>query len=172
MNQTGRERTSFSEINGPEDILAGQKFTLRPAIAEDDPAIRRLVHLGRINPTGLDWRRFILAIAPDGVVVGCGQVKPHRDGSREMASIVVDPDWRGQGVARAIIERLIIDNPGELFLMCRSGLGPFYAKFGFNALAREQMPKYFRRLSRLAGLLHSLQDEGEGLLVMRRGGDA
>ena len=147
-------------------------FTLRSATVEDDPAIRRLVHLGRINPTGLDWCRCILAISPDGEVIGCGQIKPHGDGSREIASIVVDPDWRGQGVARAIIEHLLAEYPGDLYLMCRSALGPFYAKFGFRSLAPGEMPRYFRRISRVAGLLHALQDEGDSLLVMQRYGNA
>jgi N-acetylglutamate synthase-like GNAT family acetyltransferase len=148
------------------------KFTSRPATAEDDPAIRRLVQIGRINPTGLDWRRFIVAIASKGEVIGCGQVKPHGDGSRELASIVVDPEWRGQGVARAIIERLLNEHPGDLHLMCRSRLEPFYEKFGFRSLSQAEMPRYFRRISRVAGLLHALQGEEDSLLVMRRNGNA
>jgi N-acetylglutamate synthase-like GNAT family acetyltransferase len=172
MMKTGHEQAASSDINGSEGNLTGQKFALRPATVEDDPAIRRLVQIGRINPTGLDWRRFILAVAQDGEVIGCGQIKSHGDGTREVASIVVDPAWREQGVARAVIERLIEENPGELFLMCRSALGPFYEKFGFSSLSFEEMPKYFRRISRVAGLLHALQGEGESLLVMRRGGGA
>jgi N-acetylglutamate synthase-like GNAT family acetyltransferase len=148
------------------------KFTLRPATAEDDPAIQRLVQIGHINPTGLDWRRFVMAISPTGEVIGCGQVKPHGDGSRELASIVVDPDWRGLGVARAIIERLLDENSGDLYLMCRSILGPFYEKFGFHSISREEMSRYFRRISRVAGLLRVLQSEGDSLLVMRRDGNA
>ena len=148
------------------------KFTLRPATAEDESTIRRLVQIGRINPTGLDWKRFSVAVTPDGVVIGCGQVKPHGDGSRELASIVVDPAWRGQSVARAIIERLLDEHPGDLHLMCRSALGPFYEKFGFRSLAPEEMPKYFRRISRVASLLHALQGEGDILLVMQRDGNA
>ena len=148
------------------------KFTVRPATAEDDPAIRRLVQIGRVNPTGLDWRRFSVAVTPHGLVIGCGQIKPHGDGSRELASIVVDPEWRGQGVARAIIERLLGEHPGDLHLMCRSALGEFYEKFGFRSLSLGEMPKYFRRISRVAGLLHALQGEGDSLLVMRRDGNA
>ena len=87
-------------------------FTLRPAAQADDQAIRDLVHIGQINPTGLDWRRFLVAETGQGQVIGCGQVKPHRDGSRELASIVVHPAWRGQGVARAVIERLIHEHGG------------------------------------------------------------
>ena len=148
------------------------KFFLRPATAEDDPAIRRLVQIGRINPNGLDGHRFIVAMSSNGDVIGCGQIKPHGDGSRELASIVVDPEWRGQGVARAIIERLLDENPGVLYLMCRSALGSFYEKFGFRSISRGEMPRYFRRISRVAGLLHALQDEGDSLLVMQRDGHA
>jgi N-acetylglutamate synthase-like GNAT family acetyltransferase len=145
------------------------KYSLRPATSQEAAAIRRLVLSGRINPTGLDWRRFLIAVGPDGNVIGCGQVKPHADGTRELASIVVDPESRGQGLARAIIERLLADNPGELYLMCRAELEGLYEKFGFRWLPPEQLPKYFRRISRLAGVLDSLRRQGTSLLVMKRG---
>lgn len=171
MKNAGPEGPSLDESPVPGDRTAGQPFSLRPATAEDAVDIRRLVQLGRINPTGLAWPRFIVAISSKGEVIGCGQVKPHRDGTREVASIVVDPAWRQRGVARAILERLIAEHPGDLYLMCRSPLGPLYEKVGFRALSFEEMPKYFRRISRVAGLLHALQDEGVSLLVMFRPGD-
>ena len=141
-------------------------FTLRPATQEDAPTILDLVKEGRINPTGLDWQRFILAVTPDGKAIGCGQIKPHRDGSQELASIAVTPAWQGKGVARAIIERLMdgVDTP--LYLMCVSDMGPMYEKFGFQGLEEEEMPKYFRRVSKLAGFIEPLQREGRKLLVM------
>jgi N-acetylglutamate synthase-like GNAT family acetyltransferase len=145
-------------------------ISLRPATSQDSGAIRRLVISGGINPTGLDWRRFVVAVSPQGEVIGCGQVKPHRDGSLELASIAVTPEWRGQGVARAIIERLLAENPGELYLMCRSSLGGLYEKFGFRVIQEEQMPRYFRKVSRLAGLVEVLRRDGESLLVMKREG--
>lgn len=146
------------------------KINLRPATEADAPVIRELVHLGRINPTGLDWQRFLLAESPEGVVVGCGQIKPHRDGSYELASIVVHPDWRGRGVARRIIEALLAVHPDDLYLMCRSELGSLYEKFGFYAVQPDEMPRYFRRISRLAGLFEGLARAGSGLLVMKRDG--
>jgi N-acetylglutamate synthase-like GNAT family acetyltransferase len=82
-------------------------FSLRPATEADFPAIRELIHVANINPTGLDWRRFVLAVTPDGAIIGCGQVKPHHDGSQELASIAVLPERRRQGIAKAIITLLL-----------------------------------------------------------------
>ncbi|NJN43373.1 MAG: GNAT family N-acetyltransferase [Anaerolineae bacterium] len=87
---------------------------------------------------------------PAGEVVGCGQIKPHADGSTELASIVVTPPWQGQGIARSIIEHLLETHHGDLYLMCQSSLGPLYEKFGFQAISEGEMPAYFRRIKHLA----------------------
>jgi N-acetylglutamate synthase-like GNAT family acetyltransferase len=145
-------------------------FTLRPAAASDAPAIRQLVRLGQINPTGLDWRRFVLAVTEAGQVIGCCQVKPHRDGAHELASLAVAPAWRGRGVARALIDHLLAAHPGELYLMCRSGLAEMYGKFGFQALATTEMSPYFRRLSRIFHTARAVLAFGEDLVVMKRVG--
>ncbi|MEX2161601.1 MAG: GNAT family N-acetyltransferase [Anaerolineales bacterium] len=157
-------------------MIAGTKqpapaFSVQSAKAEHASHIRRLVHAAGINPTGLDWHRFLVAIAPVGELVGCGQVKPHADGSTELASIAVKPAWQGRGVARAVIHALLDSHPGELYLMCQSSLGPLYEKFGFRTISQAQMPTYFRRVSKLAGVLHNLNKAGEHLLVMRRAAD-
>jgi N-acetylglutamate synthase-like GNAT family acetyltransferase len=143
-------------------------FTVRPAREEDFPAIRSLIFAVHINPTGLDWRRFLVAVSPAGEVIGCGQVKPHRDGSRELASIAVREQARGQGVGRAVIEDLVRQETARpLYLMCRAALGPFYAKFGFREIGPEEMTPYFRRISRIASLFGHQGDPQERLLVMR-----
>lgn len=146
-------------------------YTLRSATEQDAAVIRKLVIQSQINPTGLDWRRFLVAVDSTGLIIGCGQIKPHRDGSQELASLVVAPSWRGKGVARALIERLITSHAGVLYLMCQSSLGPLYQKFGFYTLHEDQMPRYFRRVSKLVGLAEVLLQRGETLLVMCRDGD-
>jgi N-acetylglutamate synthase-like GNAT family acetyltransferase len=147
--------------------------SLRPATAADFPAIRALIRAVRINPLGLDWRHFIVAVSPEGEMTGCGQVKTHGDGSRELASIAVVPEWRGKGVASAIIERLLAEHPGQIYLTCRSGLGSFYERFGFRVILPDEMPPYFRRISRLVRAMGTLNLIGEDLLVMERtGGEA
>ena len=146
-------------------------FALRKATQDDNPAIRSLVLEGGINPTGLDWPRFVVAEDETGTVIGCAQLKPHRDGSVELASLVVSVAQRGRGIARALIDELIAQHDGTLYLMCRSGLGPLYEKFGFYTLEYDKMPRYFQRVSKLVGVLNAVRKTNETLLVMCRDAD-
>ncbi len=141
---------------------------MRAANASDFEAIRALIHAVKINPTGLDWRRFIVAVDGQDKIIGCGQIKAHRDGSYELASIAVVPEWRGRGVARAIMDRLISSHHGRFYLTCRSGLRPFYEKFGFSVAQRETLTPYFRHLLALVRLVEVTGLVYEGLLGMVR----
>jgi amino-acid N-acetyltransferase len=144
-----------------------EEFELRAATEDDFPAIKALIHLVHINPAGLDWRRFLVAVSPQGEIVGCGQIKPQGD-LRVLASIAVVPDWRERGVARAIIERLLAGQDGSLYLTCRQRLGVFYERFGFSILEAADIPPEFRGMSRFVRLLRRLRIIDEVLLVMRR----
>ena len=143
--------------------------TIRPARAQDSDRIHQLVRAEKLNPTGLEWARFLVAEDRQGRVVGCGQIKPHRDGSLEMASIVVEKGLRGKGLGRRLIERLIDGVHQPLWLMCRSSLVPLYERFGFDEIdADAAQPAYFRRVRRLASVYHFLKGTGEYLAVMCR----
>lgn len=145
-------------------------ISLRPASPADVWRIRRLVWQAKINPFGLDWQHFIVACTSGGQIIGCGQVKIHAGGARELASITVQPAWRHQGHATAIIRRLLAEHPGTLYLTCRSELGPFYHRFDFRAIEEAQMPLYFRRISRLVRWFNRFRGVRSGLLVMKRNG--
>ena len=116
---------------------------------------------------GLDWKRFVVAVNDRDEMVGCGQLKPHGKDILELASLAVYPQFRGQGVARAIIEHLLADSPRPLYLMCESSLGPLYEKFGFRRIEYDEMPRYFQRISKLAGIVTTLARRDERLLVMK-----
>jgi N-acetylglutamate synthase-like GNAT family acetyltransferase len=137
------------------------------ATAVHHPSIKKLIRTVRINPMGLDWRHFVVALDKHGELVGCGQVKPHRDGSFELASIAVVYSWRKQGVARAIIQQLLAAHTPPLWLTCISTLVPFYAQFGFRETKDlSEMPRYFRRVSRLFRLFMRRRHSPEYLAVM------
>mgnify|MGYP002626164973 CR=1 FL=1 len=117
----------------------------------------------------LDWRRFIVAESAGGEVIACGQIKPHRDGSQELASIAVTQDWRGQGVARAIIEHLIAGHTGDLYLMCVPDMAALYLKFGFYIVEDiEALPTYFRRVSKIVGAARTLAKGIDAPTIMKR----
>ncbi len=143
------------------------EFSLRPATQEDFPAIKALIHLVHINPTGLDWRRFVVAVSAGGEIVGCGQIKPQGD-LRVLASIAVLPGWRERGVARAIIEQPARRAYRRSLPDLPRAPGSFYEKFGFTVLDDGDIPAHFRRMSRFVRLLRRLRVINEGLLVMRR----
>lgn len=140
---------------------------LRRASQADQQAIRALVRAAHINPLGLEWRRFIVAVEPSGEVIGCGQVKEHDGGVQELASIVVAPEWRHKGVATTIVRFWMGQSGPPLWLTCRSGLVGFYARLAFREVFPDrEMPVYFRRLRRVARSLQLLAGSGEHLAVM------
>ncbi|HEX2996454.1 MAG TPA: GNAT family N-acetyltransferase [Anaerolineales bacterium] len=141
--------------------------TIRPARETDAAQIQDLIHLVGINPMGLDWKRFVVAVDDRDEMVGCGQLKPHGQDVVELASIAVYPEHQGNGIARLIIEHLLKESPRPLYLMCESSLGAFYEKFGFQAVSYEEMPRYFQRMSKLVGLATTLARRQERLLIMK-----
>jgi N-acetylglutamate synthase-like GNAT family acetyltransferase len=140
---------------------------IRPARETDAAQIRDLIYLVGINPMGLDRKRFIVAVNDHDEMIACGQLKPHGQEILELASIAVYPEHQGKGIARAIIEHLLKDSPRPLYLMCQSSLGPFYEKFGFRGISYDEMPRYFQRMSKLAGLVTTLARREERLLIMK-----
>ncbi|HSR48163.1 MAG TPA: GNAT family N-acetyltransferase [Anaerolineales bacterium] len=142
-------------------------YRLRAAVQDDQKVIRALVRSVGINPLGLDWPRFLVAVDSKNRILGCAQVKEHGDGSRELASVAVRPPWRGQGIAAAMIRRLIQDNAPPVWLTCRSTLTPFYRRFGFEEVEDDgQMPRLLRRVRRLMNGVFHLLPNGEYLAVM------
>jgi hypothetical protein len=46
------------------------EFSVRPATRDDFPVIRSLINTVQINPTGLDWRRFLVVVMSQGNLLG------------------------------------------------------------------------------------------------------
>ena len=108
LHEVGRAKLS--------GMAADSSAIIRPATAGDQAAITSLVRQAHLNPRDLDWRRFVVAVDGDRVV-GTVQVRIHRRGSRELASLVVEPTHRGSGLGGRLVETVIGDVPGTLYLM-------------------------------------------------------
>jgi N-acetylglutamate synthase-like GNAT family acetyltransferase len=145
-------------------------ISIRPASAADQSAIRAIVYAARLIPRDLDWRRFLVA-EEQGRIVGVGQVKPHSDGSRELASLAVLPKHQAQGIGGALIEALLARESGPVYLMCMDRLERYYQRFDFRRLGRAELPASFRFVGQLApafATISSLFGRRTQPIVMRR----
>src|SRR2546422_1693634 len=139
--------------------------TIRPATKADQATIRRFIKAANLNPMSLRWPNFLVA-EDEGAIVGVGQVKPHADGSRELASMAVLPQRQGQGIGRALIERLMArENGAVLHLTCKRELEGYYERFGFRRLERAEFTPYYARMMPIINFVAGIF--GTRILVMR-----
>lgn len=130
-------------------------YSIRAATEADQSVITAIIRQARLNPMALDWQRFLVAEAA-GRIIGTVQVKPHGDGTRELASLAVVSEWQGLGVGTALVQAALAHETGPLYLTCRSDVEGYYTRFGFRLLARGELTPYFRRLARVANALTAL----------------
>ncbi|MCE7987677.1 MAG: GNAT family N-acetyltransferase [Caldilinea sp. CFX5] len=121
---------------------------IRPATEADRTAILGLMRPGDFNRVNLQPVCFLVA-EEAGRVIGIGQVKRHRDGTPELASLVVAADRRGEGIGQALVRALVAQHGGPLYLFCLAELEGFYARLGFRRVERQHLP-------RLLALIHGL----------------
>jgi len=132
---------------------------------QDQATITAMVRGARLNPMDLRWQRFL--VAEDGTgIVGAVQLRPH-DGTLELASLVVREDQRGRGVGSQLIQALIAQSPGSLYLFCRSQLEGYYARFGFRAIGVQEAPPSLRMRYAIGRIITRLI-VGRPVLMMKR----
>jgi N-acetylglutamate synthase-like GNAT family acetyltransferase len=141
-------------------------ISMRPARQADSKAIKDLIRRVHINPTGLDWQHFTLAVDEQQCMIGCAQMKPHGDGSRELASLAVEEQYRGQGIATVLIEALLSKEQPPIYLMCKAELVPFYEKFNFRLVAERDRPPYYRKMWRVLGIIRFFIQKFDGPSLM------
>jgi N-acetylglutamate synthase-like GNAT family acetyltransferase len=114
---------------------------LRRALEADQALIRQMViQEAGLDPTSLGWSHFVIAEV-NGEVAGLGQIRPYPR-CPELGSIFTRPAYRGQGVAAAIIRRLVDDwQPhGPIYLECQGHMTSYYQRFGFDEISGQPAP--------------------------------
>ena len=113
-------------------------FRLRPARADEAKLIRQRILRERLDPTRLDWRKFVMAegLGADspGKVLGFAQMKHLGGGVQEFGSLVVEPDQRRQGVGQALVHHFTGEFSKPIYLVCESRRVAYYSKFGFRVM--------------------------------------
>ncbi len=150
--------------------ISAPTWTIRPAQASEQSIIEAMIKDANLNPRDLHWSRF-LVVDEAGQVLGIGQIKPHKDGSRELASLAVLPEHQGRGLGAALMEALLAQAPGLLYLMCEAHNEAFYQRWGFQVCRYRDMPTYFRRIYPIMLVMVAflrLKGQRVHLLIMRR----
>jgi amino-acid N-acetyltransferase len=130
-------------------------ITIRPARQRDQETIVSYVRQAKINPRNLHWENFLVA-EENGKLVGIRQVKIHKQGTREVGSGFVLPEYRRQGISGRLMHEILRREQGALYLMCRDMRAPYYEQFGFRQIAVDQLPADFHKEYRIGRIVTSL----------------
>ena len=108
-------------------------IAIRRATERDQQAIRALVHSERLNPTGLNWPNFLVAVI-GGRIIGAVQMRKHSDGSRELASLVVSKEARGYGIASRMIDAMLAEDHEPVWMITAEPYAGAYSRWGFEPI--------------------------------------
>ena len=131
------------------------EITIRPARQADQETIVSYIRQAKINPRNLHWQHFFIA-EENGRIVGIRQVKVHDQGTREVASGFVLPEYRRQGISAQLMTEILSREQGTLYLMCRDRRAAYYEPFGFRQVQASQLPSDFRREYRIGRIITTL----------------
>jgi C_GCAxxG_C_C family probable redox protein len=129
--------------------------TLRAAATGDLAAIHALLDTAGLPAGDVADHLAHFVVAEDGAqVVGVGGLEAC--GSYGLIrSFAVAADYRGQGIARSLFERLW-EHAGELgveaLYLLTTGAADYFARLGFAVVAREQAPEAIRDTRQFASL--------------------
>jgi N-acetylglutamate synthase-like GNAT family acetyltransferase len=147
-------------------------INIRPAQQEDQETIVSFVRQAKINPRNLHWQNFLIA-EDNEKAVGIRQVKIHRQGTREVASGFVLPEYRRQGISAQLMNELLARETGPLYTVVNEKRAPYYERFGFRREPVDQLPSDFRseyRIGRIVTTLMSLfKKDRVRIIHMKRG---
>src|ERR1051325_2902404 len=119
----------------PADVTS--PLFVRKARDTDAKAVVALLSLDHHLEVAFDPREFSVAEA-EGRVVACARVKPLGPGEAELASVVVDPAFRGQGHGARLVEAALREAPAPVYALALAP-GFFHAQ-GFRPLAAVPPP--------------------------------
>jgi N-acetylglutamate synthase-like GNAT family acetyltransferase len=129
-------------------------IAIRPARQEEQERIVALIHQAGINPRNLHWHNFL--VADNGKIVGIRQVKIHAQGTREVGSGYVFPEYRHQGISARLMNEILGREHDTLYLMCRDKWTAYYEQFGFRQVTIDQLPADFRKEYQIGRFITSL----------------
>lgn len=123
----------------------------RPAriadMAQVEPLIRGFAERGLMLPKTIDqlnrsFREFVVAVDPEGRVLGCSALRVYTGQLAELGSLAVSEEAHGLGVGRKLVEQIEVEarrlGIGTVFaLTLQDG---FFHKQGYRTVPKEMFP--------------------------------
>ena len=115
-----------------------KEMIIRAAQAKDAKMVIGMVREAGLDPSQLQWQQFLVT-CKGKKIIGVGQLRRY-GAAQELGSLVVSPAWRKKGIGAALINALVIQREGPLFLECRTPLSSYYEQFGFQKIKWYEAP--------------------------------
>ncbi|MEV8182000.1 amino-acid N-acetyltransferase [Specibacter sp. NPDC078692] len=137
-------------------------IVLRPARTADVQAIKRLVAplaerrilISKESVTYFEAIQEFLIAEIDGEIVGCGALHVMWEDLAEIRTLATADSWRGKGVGRAIVEKLLDSGRalGVNRVFCLTFEVDFFIRNGFTVMANQSPvdPEVYSELLRSA----------------------
>jgi N-acetylglutamate synthase-like GNAT family acetyltransferase len=124
-----------------QHVTSDQAIIVRRARGSDVQEIETLLSLEDLDRSAFVLDDFFVAETPSGSFAGCARLKSYSD-CVELSSVAVHPVYRGQGIGRTIVAALLDRaTVPEIYLVCEPKETAFFARFGFQVLCREGIPR-------------------------------
>ena len=109
---------------------------------------------------------FIVA-DDEGKVIGTVRVLTLGDGVFELASLAVDPIYRGAGVGSRLVQHILVKHVGRpIYVLCLPSRKHFYEENGFVQITYAELPHILKNeYDRMMGYPDS---KANGILLMIR----
>jgi len=129
-------------------------INLRPAVDGDLGAVEALLEASSLPTDGVadSIREFVVAESGGGVVGVVGM--EYRGEYGLLRSTAVAPEWRGRGVARQLVAKIIAEAESRgvhaLYLLTTTA-ETYFPSFGFRTVARDVVPDEIRETGEFRG---------------------
>jgi len=129
-------------------------LTVRAAIRGDQLRLRAMLEDNDLPVDGVDDMREFVVAEIDGRFAGAGGLEIH--GSDVLLrSLVVSPDYRGQGIASAMCDALeanaVASGRRAIYLLTETA-EPFFERRGYEVVGRDKAPAGIRQSEEFANL--------------------
>ena len=145
----------MASIVGETFLTADQRcVSLRRAARADHQAVASLLRLLELPIAGVaDWVDQFWVAEHEGRLLGVAGMERYGD-SGLLRSVAVAPDWRGSGIGRALVDRVLAEGRAagvrDIYLLTTTA-EHYFPRLGFVCVDRETVPAPVRASAEFTG---------------------